>query len=158
MVNVPKEYKYRLYGMAVEMASKLDMLVPIEIDGVTETRHKHFFGTEAKYINELHTWGKAGTVTIKTKNTPKPYNRCVTCMLVGYLDNHPVGTYLMWDKVTNRMHKSRNVTWLNRMYFKKTERDTDIVVVPRDALENDEDEGTNPEEAQGDNRKQASSR
>ena len=52
------------------------------------------------------------------------------CMMVGYALNHAGDTYWMWDKNTSRVHKTRDVIWLKRMYFEKKVEDPDLVIEP----------------------------
>lgn len=42
------------------------------------------------------------------------------CMFVGYeyAPNHGGDVYRMWNPKTNRVHFTRDVIWLKRMYFK----------------------------------------
>jgi hypothetical protein len=71
------------------------------------------------YAQHLHTWGEAGTVTIKTTMMPKVRDRGVQCMFVGYAVKHPGDTYRMWDPVTGGIHETRDIIWLRRMYYGK---------------------------------------
>ena len=50
-------------------------------------------------------------------------------MFVGYALDHPGDTYRMWDPNTGRVHTSRDVTWLNRMYYQKPVAQTEISVM-----------------------------
>ena len=75
-------------------------------------------------------WGEAGTVKVKTKTTPKLFDRGVHCMMVGYALNHAGDTYRMWDMKTNRVHETRDIIWLKRMYFEKEEEAQDVVIEP----------------------------
>ena len=61
----------------------------IDVNGKTKSRYEHFFGSRPKFSEHIRTWGEAGTVTtyIKT-NKPKVMDRGVTCMFVGYPDEH----------------------------------------------------------------------
>ena len=38
-------------------------------------------------------------------------------MFVGYPQNHAGDCYEMWDKNTRQLHTTRNIIWLNQMYF-----------------------------------------
>ena len=38
-------------------------------------------------------------------------------MFVGYAMSHAADVYLMWDPYMMRVHTSRDVVWLNRMYY-----------------------------------------
>jgi hypothetical protein len=75
-----------------------------------------------KFIHHLRTFGEAGTVTIKNRIMhPKSADRGVTRMFLGYSSQHPSGTYRMWNHETNGVHVTRDVTWLQRLYFPKRE-------------------------------------
>ena len=54
---------------------------------------------------------------MKTKTTVKLKNNGTTCMFVGYAINHKPDVYRMWDPFTNRVHTSRDVIWLKKMFF-----------------------------------------
>lgn len=115
--NVPLETRYKLFREAFGTATKLDALVVVEIDGVKATRYKHFFGVNPDYAAHLRTWGEAGTVTVKSKFTPKVNDRGVQCMFIGYSDDHPGDVYRMWNPKTGGVHNSRDVIWLKRMFY-----------------------------------------
>ena len=55
----------------------------------------HWVGSVPKFANYLRTWGEASTVTTKTNNTPKPKDRGVHCMFVGYAEGHVGDCYQM---------------------------------------------------------------
>jgi hypothetical protein len=38
-------------------------------------------------------------------------------MFVGYLLDHTADCYEMWIPATSRVHQTRDVIWLNRMYY-----------------------------------------
>ena len=83
-----------------------------------KTRVEHWSGQLPKWDKSLRTWGEAGVVTKKSKQYPKLKNRGVTCMLVGYTENHTEDVYRMWNPVTGQILTSRDVTWLQRMYYR----------------------------------------
>jgi hypothetical protein len=90
----------------------------IEIDGFKDTQYKHWCGSNPKFANHLRTWGKAGTVNLKTKSTPKIADRGIQwCMMVGYSTNHTGDCYGMWDPSTGGIQQTRDVIWLRQMYF-----------------------------------------
>ena len=84
----------------------LDGLVPIDIDGKVATQYEHWCGKVPQFAKYLHTWGEAGTVTIKSKMTPKVKDRGVQCMFTGYAIDHPGDTFQMWDPNTGRVYES----------------------------------------------------
>jgi hypothetical protein len=42
-------------------------------------------------------------------------------MFVGYPDDHPADTFNMWDPATKRTHKTRDVIFLNRLFFESSD-------------------------------------
>ena len=91
--NIPMAIRYRIYSEAFKTATLLDGLVTIDLDGVTATRYEHWCGKNPEFAKNLRTWGEAGTVTVKTKMTPKVKDRGIQCMFVGYALDHPGDTY-----------------------------------------------------------------
>jgi hypothetical protein len=51
--NVPMKVRYRIYSEAFKMATLLDGLVPIEIDGVIATRYVHWCGKNLEFAKHL---------------------------------------------------------------------------------------------------------
>ena len=47
-------------------------------------------------------------------------------MFVGYPESHSSDTYRMWDPRSQRVHITRDITWLNRMFFKKVQVDAEL--------------------------------
>lgn len=102
-------------------ATLLDGLAPVTIKGKTASRYVHFMGKNPAFAKHLRTWGEAGTVKIKTKPTPKINDLGVQCIMVGYALDHPGDCYRMYDPVTKRVHVTRDVIWLKRMYYQRPE-------------------------------------
>jgi hypothetical protein len=119
--SVPIEERYKVYIQALIMATRLDALVVITLQGKTLTRFEHFYGKLPPYLKHLHTWGEAGVVKLKTKTSPKMLNKGLTCMFVGYPANHSSDCYEMWDATKDSYHVSRDVVWLHRMYYKSSQ-------------------------------------
>ena len=117
--HIPKIERYLLFKHAAITATKLDWLSVIDIKGVVKMRCEHWCGDIPKFARYLRMWGEAGTVTIKSKMNPKPQNRGINCMFVGYSSGHDGDCYDMWDPNTRRIHQSRDVTWLKRMFYLK---------------------------------------
>eukprot|EP00797_Seminavis_robusta_P025408 Sro4424_g353970.1 Retrotransposon protein (325) ;mRNA; r:373-1349 len=120
--NIPDDIRHLVFPKAVETATKLDGLVPVRLEGTLKTRYEHVFGENPPYAGYLKTWGEAGTVTITSKLQPKGKDRGAVCMFVGYPNAHAGDCYKMWDPSTRRVHVSRDVVWLHRMYYKKTQK------------------------------------
>jgi hypothetical protein len=51
-------------------------------------------------------------------------------MFVGCSLDHTADCYEMWDPATSRVHQTRDVIWLNRMYYNCVELTNNIVVKP----------------------------
>jgi hypothetical protein len=94
------------------------------------TRYEHWCGKNPEFSAHLRTWGEVGTVKIKTNATPKIGDRGIQCMFVGYSLDHTAACYEMWDPATSRVHQTRDVIWLNRMYYNRVEPTNNIVVEP----------------------------
>ncbi len=45
------------------------------------------------------------------------------CMFIGYANNHEGNFYCMWKPVTNRVTKTRDVIFLQRMFYQGQNRD-----------------------------------
>ena len=115
--HVPLEFRYKLFRDCYATAAINDGLMLVELNGVLKSRFEHFCGQNPKCTKYLRTWGEAGTVKLCQKMTPKLSDRGKTCMMIGYAHDHNGDTYRMWDKDTGRVHVSRDVVWLRRMYF-----------------------------------------
>jgi hypothetical protein len=128
--NVPLELRYKLYTEVIRTAAKLDSLVVIKRQGMEKTRYEIFYqGIKPKWAAHLRTWGEAGVVKLKTLATTKLEDRGVTCMFVGYAEDHSSDCYRMWDPKTNRVHVTRDIIWLRRMFFIKTVFGKDDIIV-----------------------------
>ena len=125
--NVPHKSRYKFFREAFTCATLLDGLTVIELNGKEETRYIHWQGNNPAWTRSLRTWGEAGVVKLKTKFTPKLANRGEICMFVGYAPAHSEAVYRMWDPNSNRVHVTRDVIWLNRMYFQVKEEEEEII-------------------------------
>ena len=80
-------------------------------------------------------------------------NRGQVCMFVGYAVNHAGDYYRIYDNNTERVHLTRDIRWLNRMYFAVDGvRQEDMTVF--DEFDEDEEEYIqidNETEAENDN-------
>ena len=117
--NVAYALRFRLFREAYMCATLLDGLVVVEINGVTKTRLEHWGAALPKWSNALRTWDEEGVVTLKSKMNPKMANKGKACMFVGYAPQHAEGVYRMWDPTTKRIHVTRDIVWLRRMYFQR---------------------------------------
>jgi hypothetical protein len=62
-------------------------------------------------------------------STAKLEDRGLTCMFVGYAEDHSSDCYRMWDPKTNSVHVTRDIIWLRRMFFNKTVFGNDDFIV-----------------------------
>jgi hypothetical protein len=128
--NIPMEVRPKVWTEAFKTATLLDGLIPIEIDGKIATRYVHWCGKNPDFAKHLRTWGEAGTVKTKTAKTPKLMDSGVQCMFVGYALDHSGDCYRMWDPVTKRVHETRDVIWLKRLFYTKPATEADIATGP----------------------------
>jgi hypothetical protein len=120
--NLTLELRYRLYREAFQTATLLDGLLPVEINGVVKSRYNHWSGGhEPKFAKR--TWGEAGTVKLTSLATTKLEDWGVPCMFVGYATDHDGNVYRTWDPRTGRIHETRDIIWLRRMFFTKKPND-----------------------------------
>ena len=56
--KVPKEKKHIAAQKAFETATKLDGLIPVEMEGVTKPQVEHWSGQTPGFAKHLHTWAK----------------------------------------------------------------------------------------------------
>ena len=118
----------------------------VKIDWEKKLHVEHWSGNKPEYALNLRTWGEAGTIKLKTQMTGKLEDRGVQCMFVGYAKDHAGDVYRMWDPDTNRIHETRDIIWLRRMYFEKP-KPTYEVIAPIEYNAND----LNSDKEAGDN-------
>ena len=133
--NVPANKKHIVGQKAFQTATNLDNLTPIDVDGVVKTRAEHWKEKLPAHANHFRKWGEAGVVKVKTLTTPKMEERGITCMFVGYAQQHAGDCHEMLNLKTNRILVTRDVQWLNRMHFKNNGK-------PFDNNSDDDDEET----------------
>jgi hypothetical protein len=61
-------------------------------------------------------------------------------MFVGYSPNNAADTLRMWDPDTKRVHLTRDIVWLNKMFFNNN---SDFINVPGRPNKNSRDTSTN---------------
>ena len=115
--KVPLAIRYKVCKECIATVTLLDGLVTTELNGQLKTRFEHWYGKIPRFAKKLRTWGEAGVVKTKILATPKVGDRGVTCMFVGYNTDHGDDVYRMWNPITNRLLRSRDIRWLGRYYF-----------------------------------------
>jgi hypothetical protein len=117
--NVPMKVRLKVWVKAFEHATNLDSLIVMPINAKTATRIEHWCGNLPKWVSHLHTWRESGTVKTKIKTTPKLAGRGIQCMFVGHSKDHDGDCFDMYYPKTNSVDTTRDVIWLNRMYYTK---------------------------------------
>ena len=57
-------------------------------------------------------------MTLRDLKKSKMQDKGLTCMFVGYAKDHAGDCYRMYNPDTSRVHTTRDVKWLGRMYYK----------------------------------------
>jgi hypothetical protein len=115
--NSPKKYRYRMFWLATETACVLDWLTVVTIDGVMAMKIKHFSNSIPAFVKHLQTFGEAGVVTIVGTIKKKVDMRGLLCLMGGYCTDRAGDCYKMYDPINNNVYFTRDVLWLNKMYF-----------------------------------------
>jgi hypothetical protein len=101
-------------GGGFQTATYLDGIVSLEVQGVFKAQVEHREGKVPQFCQHLRKWGEAGVVKLRTATTP---DHGKVCMFEGYSPEHNGDTRRMWDPDTKRVHLSRDIVWLNYMFF-----------------------------------------
>jgi hypothetical protein len=80
---------------------------------------KHFADKVPAFVKYLRTFGEAGVVTIAGTVKVKVDMRGVLCMMGGYCTDWAGDCYKMYDPINNNVYLTRDVLWLNCLYFDK---------------------------------------
>ena len=70
--NVPEKYRTPLFRYVVTTATKLDMLLIVEVEWSRDMRCLYWTGSVPNCAKYLRAWGEADTVTTKTDSISKP--------------------------------------------------------------------------------------
>ena len=85
--------------------------------GKIKSSAEHWDNKLPKYADNLIPWGWAGIVKKAVKHQAKLKDKGNIKMMVGYADNHAGDCYRMYDTSTKRVHATRDIKWLKKMYF-----------------------------------------
>jgi hypothetical protein len=94
---------------------------------------KHFAGKVPAFVKYLRTFGEAGVVTIAGMVKVKVDICGILCMMGGYYTDWAGDCYKMYDPINNNVYLTRDVLWLNCMYFNKDDKVDSLPEVSADA-------------------------
>jgi len=112
--NVPMKYQFHLYRDAFKMATDLDGLVMVTVNGKRATGYQQVFGSNPWWTKYLRLFGEEEKVKMAIGTAAKLADRGVQCMMVGYAENHDGDVYLMWNPLTECIHVTQDIIWLKR--------------------------------------------
>lgn len=134
--NVPDDSRGKLSLCSIRLATQLDGLKVIELNGEKKTRDEHVFGKNPSWAKHLRIFGEAGVVA-EGKNG-KTGDRGIDMMFVGYPSNRESDSVHMWNPKTNGIVTTRDVIWLKRMYFEKPAQ-VEVIDVTGEAIIDDDE-------------------
>ena len=114
--NIPENRRYMFAKEAFKTANRLDDLCVVEYKGETKSRVEHWNEKKPRYAKNLIPWGWAGVVKKPVKHQAKLKNKGKIMMMVGYAENHSGDCYRMYDPSTRKVHATRDILWLRKMY------------------------------------------
>ena len=79
-----------------------------------------------KWISNLRVLEEVGTVSLIEDKTLKLKEKGITCIFVGYAENHSKNCYRIWCKKSNKYYLTRDIVFLHRMYYEKPQRRNEI--------------------------------
>jgi hypothetical protein len=125
--KVRKEFCQFFWREAFQTSTYSDGLILTTVNGVTKTSFEHWENCLPRFVQCLRKWGEAGVVKLRSSTTPKIIDCGKICMFVGYSPNHAADTLRMWDPDTKRVNLTRDIVWLNKMFFNNN---PDFINVP----------------------------
>ncbi len=113
---VPRDGRLELLPEVIMTMTKLDWLKLITINKVKKTRIEHYGLPLPNFTQYLRTWGEAGIIKIGKDGKIGDWG--ITGMIVGYASNHKGDCYRMWNPNTKKVSETRDVVFLNRIFFR----------------------------------------
>ncbi len=114
--GVPREKRLNFFPEVIMAMTKIAWLKLITINDIKKIRIEHYDQPLPRFSQYLCTWREAGI--IKTGKVRKTRDLGVTSMFVGYTSNHEGDCYRLWNPKTKKVSKTRDMIFLNRMFFK----------------------------------------
>jgi len=130
--NIPVAYKHSLFRWFFMWCVQTDMLQVVTANGIEQTRYQHLLGRLPGWTEHMQIAGMAGYVKTHTAMTPKTSARGKKCLFVCYAEHHAGDCYVMYDPKKRSILHSRDVLWLNKMYFKADAIKQEDVANPAD--------------------------
>ena len=117
--NIPMSIKHIVCKMLVIHLTNLFNLEIVANDGEEKARFEWWGIPLPNFTHHLHPWGVAGVVFTKTTATRKLEERGLRMMYVGASLAHSVDTFRMFDAETKRIHLTRDVKMLKKMFYRE---------------------------------------
>lgn len=124
--NIPPDVRGKVAIEALKYVTQTDGLVPVEIGGVVASRDEHIFGSNPNWSANLRIFGEAGVV--KEGKDGKTGDRGRKMMFVGYPPNRESDSVKMWDPNTNGVWTTRDVTFLDMMFYRAPEEEFELEI------------------------------
>ena len=118
--NMPCLIRYKIMQEVIITATKLDRLAIITIKGKESIRYENFGLSLPKFIFHMRTWGQASFIKTRPTTVPKLTNKGSSCMFVRCAEDYAGDFYQMWEPEKNYVFVTRDLLWLKRMHFNKT--------------------------------------
>ena len=138
--HIPDHYRYVLFTHFSKYCCQTEMLTVVDVDGVSKTRHEHLYGRLPRWVEHMQVAGTAGIVKTHTRTTLKVDARGKKCLFVCYSTDHANDCYVMYDPRTRAIIHSRDVLWLDGMYF--SPKTTPGVPITIQGIQSPADEGS----------------
>ena len=117
--NVPDSVKHLVCKYLILHLTHLFNPEIITKNDVQATRYKWWGLSLPKFVTYLRPWGEAGVVHIKSTSTGKLDDRGAKMMYIGASMHHSGDTYLMFFPLTSRIHKTRDVQFTQKMFYRQ---------------------------------------
>ena len=105
----------------------INVLKVVDIDGKQSTRYERFCGRNTVFLTRIRNWGKTGVVKTRSWSTTNISYRGTVSMIVGYNHNSGEDVYSMWYPGTNRLHQTRDVIWLKKIYHEMMKQGAEVI-------------------------------
>ena len=99
-----------------DLCTDMDDLNVLELNGVTASRYKHLYDHDPPFIDHLHLFGKAITLTLPGLHSHLD-NKGLQGIFVGYSESLPRDCFRIYNPKTRRTHDTSHVTFLIGMYY-----------------------------------------